>query len=658
MEREVLIPDEVIFTQHAEQFGSPPFNAINWSWNHDWFLQQTLQENIALKAENNRLKAENNELRNRNKVLEVENQKLFEIIHLGCDTSGISSSKDWKKNGVSKELENTTDSNADQDNKDNKEPPLSVTGYLKNKNGEKRRPGSQKNHPPAFMRIADVQEREPVLHYPDKCTRCPHLDQCIKESRFRKYFTAHGYDIEVILVHKEHLLFEATNCLHDGSLIHDDFPEVIGSKFYEMNVQLHVLTWHHIFHGSYDRIALAAKELLGLSLSTGTANAIIQRVSSKIFNSGFMDALRFFILLLEKILGVDETSACVNGRNAWVHTMVSSNATLLIAHWRRGYEGMIYAGVLQYYVHTLISDCWASYFKEVFKYTHAICNSHILRELVAAAYFRHQSWAIKMFDLLLELYEDKRDAIEQGIKAFSQEYIDDIRARYQQIVRDGFIEIAGETKGKSFSLLDRLKKLEDAALVFAVDFDVDFSNNKSEQSLRNLKVALRVIGQFRTMSGLVDYCVIQSFMDTCRKQGHNPYDMMQIVLSGGDIIEAVFGVEKAPLLKQMIRLTDAVAAGDTNEINAIKAEIPIELTEELYGAVSYGRLKPYKDSPPPIKISSSAVPKDKMQAARENILLKKSLQTTSALSTELPQDSIEKLPKNKKQKARASPKSA
>jgi hypothetical protein len=412
-------------------------------------------------------------------------------------------------------------------------------------------------------------------------------------------------------------VFEAIGCLQDGTQIRDDIPEeVIGTQFYDMNVQLHVLTWHHLFNGSYDRIALAAKELFGLSLSAGTAFAIVQRASAKILSSGFMDALRFFILLFEQVAGVDETSAGVAGRNAWVHTVATANVTLLSAHWRRGFEGTVYAGVVQFFTNTLISDCWATYFNETFKFKHAICDAHILRELVAAAYFRQQSWAIDMFDLLIEVFTVKRDAVEQKEKCLPEEYIDDIRERYRQIVADGYIENDGVTKGKTFALLERLNKLEDAVLEFAVDFRVDFTNNVSEISLRNLKVVLRVIGQFKTMSGLVDYCIIQSFMDTCRKQGHNPFDMMRVLLSGGDIIEAVFGVEKAVAIKAMIKLTKGIDEGNSNVIDDVTAELGEVLTTELIAAASFGRFHAYNDPPPEKKVSSTAVPKDKLEAAR------------------------------------------
>ena len=639
------ITSEVIFKPPADQTGIPSLNGLEWLRSRDWLLHQTLQENI-------RLKAEVVSLFNIIERLEAQNRRLYELAYRDSTTSGLPPSKDWKKNGAPDELEKADGPDAGQDdNKEGRETPIPVSGYLKGNNEGKKRPGGQINHPPASMRVDGAQEGEPVHHYPVKCINCSQFNQCIEEGRFRQYYTAHGYDAVTTLVHTEHQMYESTQCPHDGCPIRDDIPEeVIGSRFYDINVQLHVLSWHHLFHGSYDRIALAAKEMFGLSLSAGTAYAIVQRASAKILSSGFMDALRFFILLYETVAGVDETSALTSGRNAWVHTVVSANVTLLSAHWRRGFEGTIYAGVVQFFTNTLISDCWAAYFNETFKCKHAICDAHILRDLVAAAYFRQQSWAIEMFDLLLEVFTAKKDAIGQGEKNLPQEYIDDIKERYRQIVVNGYSEAAGQTKGKTLSLLDRLKKLEDAVLAFALDFSVDFTNNASEIALRNLKVTLRVIGQFKTMPGLVDYCIIQSFMDTCRKQGLNPYDMMKILLSGGDIIEAVFDIEKAAMIKQMIRLTKAFDEGDTNGINAIKAEMGPVLTDELIAAASYGQFKAYNDPPPAKKNSSTAVPRDKMKAAREAIALKKSTQAAAITSPGLPKD--------KGCRERASPKSA
>ena len=581
-----------------------------------WFILaiQLLIEVVNLRAENGRLL-------DRIERLEGEKRVLYEQANLGSDTSGMPPGKDWKRqNSASNKSADTTDSECTQTAEPHREKPISITGYLNNKGSAKRRPGGQAGHAPSCMRTTGFQERDPFMHYPSICIRCPDFERCKEDGRFRKYATSHDYDIEIVLVHREHWQFEATECFRDGARIHEKFPEVIGATYYGINIQLHVLIWHHLFYGSYDRIDLAAKELYGLSLNAGTANAIVKRASAKILASGFMDALRFYILLFEKTLGVDETGAFVGGRNAWVHTAATANITLLTAHWRRGYEGAIYAGVLQFYTNMLISDCWSAYFNEKLKCRHSICNGHILRELVAAAFFRSQDWAIEMFDLLLEIFENKRDLIERGVNKFQSEYIDDIHMRYKQILAKGISGLK-ETKGKTVSLLDRLQKLESAVLAFAADFDVDFTNNVSEISLRNLKVALHVAGQFKTMAGLGDYCIIQSFMDTCRKQGRNPFEMLKVLMSGGDIINAVFDAGKSAALKQKLGLMNAVSSVGADDINETIRSLGLhEMPEEIRAAVIYGSYK-VCDIPPPEK-KDSATPKDKMQEARKQKELK------------------------------------
>jgi transposase len=642
---------------------------------HEFVRLITLEEHARLDSENMELRgrveglaaevqttmAENQRLIDENQRLAAENQRLYEAAHLGCETSGIPPSKDWKRNGVDEgpaQAGGPDGTDCGQGGGGAREQPGSITGYLNGNPGGAKKRGGQRNHPAAFMHIAGAQEREPVAHYPDKCAACPHLGRCIEEGRFRKAGTSHVYDIEITATHTEHIIYEATECMDDGHAAGGGSPGAIAPQRYGTNVQLLVIAWHHFFHGSYVRIGVAAKELLGLSLGGGTANAIVQRASAGILGCGFIDAVRFFILLYVGVLGVDETSARVGGRNAWVHTSAADGATLLVAHWRRGFEGTVSAGVLQFYVRRLISDCWASYFNEAFKAVHAICCGHIMRELVAAAYFRCQAWAVRMFDLLLEIYESKREAVGRGEGCLPQDYIMAARARYRQIVADGYSENAGVAGGKTYSLLTRLDKLEDAAIAFAVDFSVDFTNNASEISLRSLKVALNVIGQFKTMPGLSDYCIIQSFMDTSRKQGRNPYDMLRVLLSGGDVIEAVFGEAKSAPIKRMIRLTDALACGDEDAAAAVKEEMGQLLTDELISAASFGRFGICDAPPSEAKNSHPSVPKDKMQAAREKLNIKNTTPTTASRLIDFQNNSTGGMPNNDNQKARASPKTA
>jgi len=79
--------------------------------------------------------------------------------------------------------------------------------------------------------------------------------------------------------------------------------------------------------------------------------------------------------------------------------------------------------------------------------------------------------------------------------------------------------------------------------------------------------------------------------------------MMRVVLSGGDIIEAVFGTEKSAQIKEMIRLADVIAKGDQNEVDAAIAQMPLKLTEELLVAASHG-IYSVNNAPPPEKTAS------------------------------------------------------
>ncbi|MFV2110670.1 IS66 family transposase, partial [Micromonospora sp. LOL_015] len=66
---------------------------------------------------------------------------------------------------------------------------------------------------------------------------------------------------------------------------------------------------------------------------------------------------------------------------AWLHSASTPTDVLLTAHRRRGTAGMDDTGVLPGYTGTAVHDAWAPYDT----YTtarHALCNAHVLRELV------------------------------------------------------------------------------------------------------------------------------------------------------------------------------------------------------------------------------------------------------------------------------------
>jgi hypothetical protein len=79
----------------------------------------------------------------------------------------------------------------------------------------------------------------------------------------------------------------------------------------------------------------------------------------------------------------DETGIRTNGRLAWLHSASTSTDVLLSAHPKRGTATMDAAKVLPRFTGVAVHDAWAPY--DTYTHaTHALCNAHVLRELVYA----------------------------------------------------------------------------------------------------------------------------------------------------------------------------------------------------------------------------------------------------------------------------------
>ena len=72
-----------------------------------------------------------------------------------------------------------------------------------------------------------------------------------------------------------------------------------------------------------------------------------------------------------------------------------------------------------------------------------------------------------------------------------------------------------------------LAKHKDHILVFLRDPDVPPTNNDSERALRPAKTKMKVSGCFRTETGAENYAVLESVIQTAKKQGKDPYKILK-----------------------------------------------------------------------------------------------------------------------------------
>ena len=189
------------------------------------------------------------------------------------------------------------------------------------------------------------------------------------------------------------------------------------------------------------------------------------------------------------------------------------------------------AGILPKRLGVLVHDCWAPYWR-LDDSIHALCNAHLLRELLYVKELTGQQWPESMMQLLIGANQACTAAQHQQ-HALNADDIATFRTVYDALVHEGEV-LHPETvqpadqRGRSkqsvaANLLRRFRLHADAVLRFISDPEVEvpFTSNVGERAVRMPKVKQKISGCFRTLAGGQHFCVIRSCLDTLRKHGHS-----------------------------------------------------------------------------------------------------------------------------------------
>ena len=248
------------------------------------------------------------------------------------------------------------------------------------------------------------------------------------------------------------------------------------------------------------------------------------------------------------VAGFDETGVRAIGSLHWLHTVSTRLLTWYYAHKRRGGAAMDAAGILSEYRGRAVHDFWKPYFD--YDCDHALCNGHLLRELVFLWEEQTQKWAKDMIDHLLGIKDAVVTAGAAGLSALPPSDQERFLKGYERIVQAGYAQnpVApahgpkrrGRRKqSKARNLLDRFRDHPDSILAFMRDFAVPFDNNQSERDLRMMKLRQKISGTFRSFDALVNFCRIRGYVSTARKNGINALDALQRVFLGNPFVPAV-----------------------------------------------------------------------------------------------------------------------
>lgn len=383
-----------------------------------------------------------------------------------------------------------------------------------------------------------AQPTETVTHpLPGRCDRC-HQPLALGEVRVaerRQVFDVPAMAFAVV----EHCTLEvACGC---GQIHVSAFPsDVSDTAQYGPNVRALAV---HLTQGQmlpYARTAELIRDLYGLSVSPGTLVSWVGEARAAL--QGTADLIAE-LLRRGALVNADESGLRVASKLHWLHIAASEKLTWYGLHAKRGLEAIEAHGILPRRIGVLVHDCWAPYWK-LDDGPHALCNAHLLRELLYVKEITGQEWPQAMMQFLLTSNQ-LCEAARQNEVRFSAADVAAFRTLYDAIVAEGE-QLNPEankrpgTRGRikqsiPYNLLRRFRLHADAVLLFISDHAVPFTNNVAERAVRMPKVKQKISGCFRTVVGAENFCVIRSCLDTLRKQGHGMLEVLQRAFAGNPI---------------------------------------------------------------------------------------------------------------------------
>jgi transposase len=242
--------------------------------------------------------------------------------------------------------------------------------------GERRKAGGQSGHRGAGRELKPEDQIDEIVdHYPDACGGCGRRfasEQRRLGRRFGRHQVAELPPISVSWSeHRTHQL----RCRHCRARTSARLPDQVGASAFGPRLQAAVVTLTARHRVSRRGIVELARDLFGVTLSTGSADAICQRASEAL--AGPHCQLQDWVLD-QGAVHVDETGwrTSGEGRALWTATTAGAAFFQIACHCNReqfnALVGTSYPGIV-------VSDRWNGY-SHLDPHQRQVCWSHLQRD--------------------------------------------------------------------------------------------------------------------------------------------------------------------------------------------------------------------------------------------------------------------------------------
>jgi transposase len=406
---------------------------------------------------------------------------------------------------------------------------------LRKRSGKK--PGGQPGHT-GCTRLQVETPDEVHLHVPDSCAHCGDDLQGVEPRLAQRRQVV---DLPPLRLHVQEHQAHGKRCPGCGHTTRAAFPQGVDEPVQYgpgvLGMGVYLQTYQLL---PYGRAAGLIGDLFGQTPSQGTLARALEQAYERLepVEQQIHAGLR-----RSPSVHFDETGLRITSLRQWVHSAGTATLTLYRAHAKRGREAIDAMGVLPGYEGVSIHDAYTSYLS--YPGRHALCNAHLLRDLVAVEEETQAAWAAPMRELLLEIKAAATQARASGAAQLEPAQTQRFRARYDVLLREGEAAHppspptgrAGRRKqSPAYNLVRRLQKHADLVLAFMYDIAIPFDNNPAERDLRMLKTQQKISGGFRSQGGAKIFCRIRSYISTVRKQRLPLLEALRSVFSGAPML--------------------------------------------------------------------------------------------------------------------------
>lgn len=370
-----------------------------------------------------------------------------------------------------------------------------------------RKPGGQQGHTGKTLKMVDQPDHiTPII--PEYCRICSSKLDVSKAVLMER---RQVMDIPPIQAEVTEYQAFAITCTCGHRQV-GDFPSGVDNHVqYGPNIAA-LTVYHNVYqYVPFKRLQDFFVHICHLPISVGTLENIVVRMADKA--RPIWEEFRQTIEQ-SKVVGSDETGAKVNREKHWIWVWQSTFITFLAVSASRGAE-MINAWFPNGFPKaTLATDRWKAQLN-THALNHQLCLAHLLRDLVYLEQLEKTPWASQFRQLLLDAIQLKKT---KSAYLKDDPLATDIEQRLAKLLMDNSVD---EKTAKTRTFKDSMLKYQQYLFPFLYDQNVTYDNNASERSIRNVKVKLKVSGQFKSRQE--EYCILRSLIDTTIKNGNSVF---------------------------------------------------------------------------------------------------------------------------------------